>query len=264
MRYLLAARARAALCVPARRRSLLVFDFDGTLAPIVGDPDRACMRPRTRHLLREVARLYPCAVVSGRALGDLRRRVWGIPLWAVLGNHGAESDAPRNRSRRPPRAVRAWRRALERSLVAVPGVWIEDKKYTLTVHYREAPRPSRAARIVARAARSLPGARLVGSPFGLNVLPVSASHKGIAVAELRRRARCEAALYVGDDASDELVFARRSDSSLLTVRIGRSLSSRASFYVRRQAEIDRLLERLAALRNPGRPDRKRGTRGRTS
>ena len=48
-------------------RVLLAFDFDGTLAPIVPDRDDARMRPRTRALLEEICRRYPCAVISGRS-----------------------------------------------------------------------------------------------------------------------------------------------------------------------------------------------------
>jgi trehalose 6-phosphate phosphatase len=232
-----------------------VFDFDGTLAPIVSDPEIARMRTTTRRLLREVSSLYRCAVVSGRALGDLLPRVEKIPLWAVLGNHGSESEARPDGKGRTHRVVRTWRRELERRLTGLPGVWIEDKGYTLTIHYRDAPRPSRAARFVVLAGRALPGARLIDSHFGLNVLPATAPHKGTAVAGLRRRARCEVALYVGDDGSDELVFAGRADPSLLTVRIGRSRGSDASFYLRDQAEIDRLLETLSAQRDRGHGNR---------
>ena len=49
---------------------LLAFDFDGTLAPIVDDPERACMRAKTRRQLEQAAELYPTIVISGRSQED--------------------------------------------------------------------------------------------------------------------------------------------------------------------------------------------------
>ena len=55
----------------ARQRVLLAFDFDGTLAPIVREPEAAAMRQSTSVLLAEVAKLYPCVVISGRLRADV-------------------------------------------------------------------------------------------------------------------------------------------------------------------------------------------------
>jgi len=74
----------------ARSRMVLALDFDGTLAPIVADPERAAMRLSTRRLLRQVARAYPCVVISGRARADVLRRVRGLGVLEVIGNHGSE------------------------------------------------------------------------------------------------------------------------------------------------------------------------------
>ena len=232
----------------ARARSILVFDFDGTLAPIVRVPGLARMRPPTRALLREAALLYPCAVVTGRGLGDLQTRVAGLPLWAMLGNHGAEDGGRRRGHREALRAVRAWRRALHERLASIDGVWIEDKRFSLTIHFRGAANARRSMRPVLRAAQSLPGARLVEGHYGINVLPIDAPHKGTAVRALSRRARSQSILYVGDDCSDELVFASREAFDLVAVRVGRSRSSQAAYYLRDQEEIDDLLSALIALR----------------
>ena len=59
----------------AAARALLAFDYDGTLAPYTDERTAAGMRPETRTLLRTVALLYPCAVVSGRARADVAARV---------------------------------------------------------------------------------------------------------------------------------------------------------------------------------------------
>jgi trehalose 6-phosphate phosphatase len=265
MTHVLARAGRAALERIARRGALLVFDFDGTLAPIVAQPAAARMREATRRLLRALARRHPCAVVSGRALGDLRRRVEGVPLAGLVGNHGAEpaptrrgAPAMRGGERAPGaaaaarRTVRRWSRDLAARLDGLPGVALEDKGLTLTVHFRLAPDPRAAARAVRASLDALDGARLVPGKFGINVFPPGAPHKGTAVLGLRRRLGLHAALYVGDDRTDEDAFAAGSARELVAVRVGRGRRSRARFYLRDQREIDALLAILLSLPAPPR------------
>ena len=131
---------------------------------------------------------------------------------------------------------------------------IEDKAYSIAIHYRRATN-KKAARSAARsAAAMLDGVRLVAAKQGLSLVPASAPHKGMAVVGALRRFGCDAALYVGDDETDEDVFTLdRSDRHrLVTIRVGRRRNSAASYYIRSQAEIDRLLRRLLALTPPQR------------
>src|SRR5690349_15297415 len=75
--YLFAPREMEMLADFARSNVLLAFDYDGTLAPIVDHPRDAVMRPETKALLRQVTRLYPCTVISGRSRADVRQRLSG-------------------------------------------------------------------------------------------------------------------------------------------------------------------------------------------
>jgi trehalose 6-phosphate phosphatase len=88
VKNILAGEHASTLLEFARQRVLLAFDFDGTLAPIVRNPEAATMRRRTSKLLAEVARRYPCAVISGRSRADVMEKVAEIPLRALFGNHG--------------------------------------------------------------------------------------------------------------------------------------------------------------------------------
>src|SRR5262245_9730135 len=90
MRRLLTPRNRELLRSFLQAKVLLAFDYDGTLAPIVTDPDQAYMRESTRNLLDHVARAYPCVVISGRARADVASRLGGAPVRDVVGNHGSE------------------------------------------------------------------------------------------------------------------------------------------------------------------------------
>jgi trehalose 6-phosphate phosphatase len=132
---------RATLARFARRRLLVAFDYDGTLAPIVKTPTRTAMRTRTRRALRELAARYPCVVISGRSRRDLLRRLRGLGVAQAIGNHGAE---PSPRARKLRTRVRLWRRSLARRLRGLAGVTIEDKGLSITVHYRRSPDHGRA------------------------------------------------------------------------------------------------------------------------
>jgi trehalose 6-phosphate phosphatase len=224
---------------------LLAFDYDGTLAPIVEEPERAFMRARTRGLLERAAKLYPTIVISGRAREDALRLLRGAGVRAVVGNHGLE---PWHGIGVVTKKVRFWRSVLERQLAHLKGVQIEDKVFSLAVHYRKSREKKRARAAVLRAAAGLGDVRIIGGKQVVNILPHDAPHKGIALERERDRLRCDTAIYVGDDDTDEDVFALDQPGRLLTIRVGAKRASAASYYIPRQANMDVLLRTLVELR----------------
>jgi trehalose 6-phosphate phosphatase len=228
----------------AQSRVLVVFDFDGTLAPIVSDRDAAAMRTQTRERLARLCDLYPVAVLSGRGVRDLSPRLAGLGLRHVVGNHGLEPGSDLATLRRHVEVVRP---QLETALASSAGLEIEDKTYTLAVHYRGARSAVDARRAIHDAvARLTVPMRIVPGKHVVNLISEDAPHKGDAV--IRMREGYETAIYVGDDVTDEDVFALDQPGRLLSVRIGASASSAARYFLRDQGEIDGFLERLADLR----------------
>jgi trehalose 6-phosphate phosphatase len=255
VRHILAAGNRRRLAEIATSRVALVFDFDGTLAPIVDDPARAELRPRTRALLSRAATRFPCAVISGRRREDVARRLSGIDLAFVIGNHGADWGRPSGGGLGPElderaveKRVQSWRARLERGLGELAGVMVEDKRYALAIHYRRSREKRRAAEVIAALVSRLPGARVRLGKQVVNLIPEGAPHKGIALEEVRRRLACDTALYAGDDTTDEDVFALDTPGQLLTIRVGPSRASLATYYIEDQMEIDELLRTLLAAR----------------
>ena len=231
---------------------LLAFDFDGTLAPIVSDPARAAMRRRTRDLLCEASRLYPVAILSGRAQPDVLDRMRGVPVGAVVGNHGAE---PSRSSSRLALTVRQWLPALRSQLGELKGVIIEDKRFSLAIHYRHS-RGKKAVRAeIAAALAALDGVRVIPGKEVVNLLPVGAPHKGVALERERARFSCDTAIYVGDDDTDEDVFALDQPGRLLSIRVGFKRDSAARYHVESQRGIDDLLRALLVLRRRSEPRR---------
>ena len=246
MKNILLERHRPDLQRLAHARALLAFDYDGVLAPLVSDPEGAPMRATTRRLLARVASRWPCAVVSGRAFAHTVRLTRGaVPL--VVGNHGYELGRARPVPRAVLERVRGWRRALERELAGLPGIFFEDKRSTLSVHYGLQRRWRAAEVAVRRAARLLDGARLVQGKKVLNIIPAGFPDKGDALRELLRRLRLETALYLGDDVTDEDAFAL-GPPLVLGVRVGPG-SSLAPYRLANQDRLEELLEILLRLRS---------------
>jgi trehalose 6-phosphate phosphatase len=229
---------------------LLAFDYDGTLAPLVGERSRAGMRVPTLRLLRRASALYPCVVVSGRARADVLGRLHRIKICSVIGNHGAQ-PSPEGAAVR--RRVRQWMPVLKARLSGRQGVEIEDKRFSVAVHYRHAKNRRAALELITATGRLLTDVRVVGGTLVVNFLVAGAPHKGLALERERAQFGCNTAIYVGDDETDEDVFRLSRPGQLLSIRIGRKQTSAAPYYIRDQSEIDRLLEALIAIRegHPG-------------
>lgn len=248
--YLFSRASRALLETFAWSNVLLAFDYDGTLAPLVDAPAHAAMRASTRRLLKRASRLYPCVVITGRSKADALGRLRNIEVCRVVGNHGAEPSPDAEAMRR---RVRRWLPLLKARLSRRQGVVVEDKGFSVSVHYRQARDRSATRRAVLAAAGSLKDVRLVGGKLVVNLLVPDAPHKGLALERERSRFACDTVIYVGDDITDEDVFELDRPGQLLSIRVGRTRTSAAPYYLRNQAEIDRLLETLIVLRG-GRRD----------
>jgi trehalose 6-phosphate phosphatase len=229
----------------AHANAVLAFDYDGTLAPIVADPAAARMRPATRDRLEALCRAYPCIVISGRAQDDVSHRLRGLALLGIIGNHGLE---PWRRTDAFAARVRSWLPGLASRLCSLEGVVIEDKVFSLAIHYRLAPQRRVARDLVVEAAAGLEGVRIVFGKEVVCLLPADAPHKGLALQKYRHDLGCDVALYVGDDETDEDVFAL-DDPCVVSVRVGMSARTRARFCVRDQRQVDSLLARLLDLRS---------------
>lgn len=249
MKDILSPRHRGVLEALSASPCLLAFDYDGVLAPLVRDPAGAFMRPRTRRLLRRLARLYPTAVVSGRAFRDTWRFVGNL-VPTVVGNHGYEIGEETPTPREVLQRVRGWERELRASLNGVPGVFFEQKRTTLAVHYGLTRTWRRSGAAVRAAAEALHGARLLEGKKVLNVLPSHFPTKGDAVRALLERDGLETALYAGDDVTDEDVF-RIGPPAVLGIHVGAGRSL-APWRLASQRDTDALLERLLELRAGGR------------
>ncbi|HEY0878348.1 MAG TPA: trehalose-phosphatase [Zeimonas sp.] len=238
---------RALLSAPA----LVAFDFDGTLAPIVELPPLARLHPEVDARLRELAARCSVAIVSGRGIADLRERA-SIASIRLIGNHGNDlllGDTEAAAQAR--RTMASWRerlqQAIDRRFGADGGIEIEDKQATLSIHFRRAADPPSAERELRAMIAALdPRAKTIGGKFVVNVLPAGARTKLDALLDLAAELGTAQVAFVGDDVTDEIVFAS-APAHWLTVRVEPQGPSAARFSLASQHQIARLIERMIEL-----------------
>ena len=226
---------------------LCAFDFDGTLAPIVERPDDAVLPQETRALLMRLCRQTRVAIITGRAVDDIRPRLGFTPHF-VVGNHGLEGLPGREDCAQRHLAVcSTWRRTLESCLSDMEGgmgIFLEDKRYSLSVHYRQTPDPARTERALHALLQTLhPVPRIVGGKAHFSLLPQDAGHKGAALEYMLLESGAAGGIYVGDDVTDEDVF-RLGRSDLLTVRVEPGAESAAQFFLPALPDMSLLLRDL--------------------
>lgn len=240
--------ADARLAELAKPGMLCAFDFDGTLAPIVARPEDARVPAGIRQRMHQLADLAPIAVITGRSLGDVRQRL-DFPVTYVIGNHGAEGlPGAANRDAERERACTAWANALRAALRDSsrfdPGIRLEDKRHSLSLHFRLARDRMRAAAALAELVNAVaPDARIVMGKCVMNLVPAGAPDKGVALQALMRKAGARTAFYAGDDVTDEDVF-RMRDPYILGVRVGPDRHSAAEFFVDHRLQLFAVLDHL--------------------
>ena len=236
-------------------RWLVVLDFDGTLAPIVDHPDLATPAPGAIEILQVLAAAAPVAVLSGRPIADVRRRLQDLPA-AYAGGHGAElvladgADAPLV----DPDTVRSTLDRAEAAMRALvddeEGWFVERKQASLAVHHRLAGQDSVAAHIprvqalLEHHAEEPPGFQVMAGKAVVELRPNGAD-KGRALERLLEHTPQLLPLVIGDDVTDEDAFevARARDGRAILV----AEADRPTAATDRIADPDAVVRLLAAL-----------------
>ncbi|GHE51404.1 trehalose 6-phosphate phosphatase [Streptomyces longispororuber] len=202
-------------------RAVIALDFDGTLAPIVADPEQARAHPEAVPALAALApKVRSVAVVTGRPAGVAVRHggfagVPGLDHLVVLGHYGAERwDAVTGtvQAAEPHPGVAAVRAELPGFLDGIGawrGTWIEEKGRALAVHTRRAEDPQAAFDALSEPLAGLARRHgLIVEPgrMVLELRPPGVD-KGVALTEYVREVGAEAVLYAGDDLGDLPAFA---------------------------------------------------------
>jgi len=236
-------------------RVAVFLDYDGTLTPIVSHPENAWLADSMRQTLRELAARAPVAILSGRDLDDVRRRV-NIDAIVYAGSHGFDIAGPRGLRRQVaadflPKLDIA-EKELRGALDGILDAQVERKHFSIAAHYRNVRendilRVKQAVDEVAarhRELRSMDGKKVY------EVLPDIDWDKGKAVLWLLETLELEHGdvrpIYIGDDSTDEDAFRaleQRGVGILVTEQPRRSV---ARYVLKDSGEVELLLRHLTA------------------
>ncbi|WP_203338494.1 trehalose-phosphatase [Nocardioides limicola] len=267
------ARSRYDEVVAVAARTVVGLDFDGTLAPIVADPEAAHIHPEAHRVLVDLADVVGAvAVITGRparqavALGgldevgeEIAARGHELHVFGQYGNERWSSSQPYVRTPLPPHGLASFQRDLPRELRAagVQDAFVEEKGLAVAVHTRRLDDPETAFRALLPRLRALATRHDLMLEPGRNVIEVRSAgmHKGIAVHQLAARIQAGGFLFAGDDLGDVEAFdavEELADSGLATLLVcsaseeESALAERADVVVPGPEGVLELLRQLTA------------------
>lgn len=234
------------------------MDFDGTLAPIRKTPAVAFMPASTAVLLRQLTtcRKIVAGIVTGRALSDIVPKV-GRGGFFIIANHGFEIFFDNTvwihpRVERVVPLLTKVASRLRRSLRHTEGILLENKRYTLAVHYRGA-RELRLRDLSATVKQSLSPyhdqLRLTHGKKVIEIRPDIDWDKGSAVTSflsLLKKRRHSCIIYLGDDRTDEDAFVALRDRGI-TIVAGKKRKTAAQYWVKNPGEVAEFLALMATV-----------------
>ena len=241
--------------IHAAKHKLLILDFDGTLAKIAKAPHEVVLEKKMIKVLTILSQSssYKLAVVSGRSLENLVTFFY-INRAIYAGNHGLELKG--GNLSLPLRAKKAKKlealvwlmgEKLKEDLARVPGVIIEDKNYTLSLHYRNISREHTPFfnQEVARFRKQYAHWPLIWKK-GKKVWEVKPSvkwDKGSMALYLAKKFPTALPIVIGDDTTDEDMFNALKHRGI-TIRVGHSSKSAAAYYLKSSRDVRTFLGEL--------------------
>lgn len=224
---------------------LFAFDFDGTLAEIVDDPSSAMIAPRVFESLQRLGTKVPVVIITGRSVEDVRSRL-PKTIITIVGSHGFEGHSlvSQNDLDIAFTSTRLWIEILLKitsKFGKTNRVWIEDKKYSLCVHYRDKKTAPLLPKLIAQIRGLVPEARLVLGKRVVNLVPKGMPNKLDALRNLMHVLRRDRAFFIGDDVTDEVVFSDKSPE-IFSVKVGFDSDLSAAYFLHKQDDIEVLLE----------------------
>ncbi|XP_050217301.1 probable trehalose-phosphate phosphatase C [Mercurialis annua] len=249
------------------KQIVMFLDYDGTLSPIVEDPDRAFMTNEMRDAVRDSARYFPTAIVTGRC----RDKVYSFVKLAGLyyaGSHGMDIKGPSPRTRKYkknnqsvlfqpasqflPMIDEVYKVLIEKTK-CIPGAAVENNKFCLSVHFRRVDEKMWASLIeeVRSVMNDYPKLKLTQGRKVLEIRPTIKWDKGKALEFLLEslgyaNSNDVLPVYIGDDRTDEDAFKvlrdRGQGFGILVSKFPRETN--ASYSLQEPAEVKDFLRRL--------------------
>ncbi|KAJ3695804.1 hypothetical protein LUZ60_001181 [Juncus effusus] len=245
------------------KQIVMFLDYDGTLSPIVDDPDMAFMSESMRGAVRDVARYFPTAIVTGRC----RDKVFEFVKLAELyyaGSHGMDIQVPKYKKSKVkgdlfqpaseflPMIDQVYKALVEKTK-STPGAKVENNKFCVSVHFRCVDEKlwSNLFGQVNTVMKDFPSLRLTQGRKVLEIRPPIKWDKGKALEFLLESlgfADCDDVLpvYIGDDRTDEDAFkVLRNRGQGIGILVSKSpKETKAAYSLQEPAEVMDFLQRL--------------------
>jgi alpha,alpha-trehalase len=236
---------------------LLTFDYDGTLAPIVSRPEFATINANVRKALFSLSKSakFKVGIISGRRLNKIKSLVRIKNIYYV-GNHGFEIEGPNLDFIHPVcfysrQFIGKIKQELKTKLSKIKGVIIEDKYFTLSLHFRLVnSRDVNKVKIIFRQATSPyirnKKIRVIQGKKVFEIRPYVDWNKGKALEMIERSTKQNSRplrIYLGDDTTDEDVF-KVLNKRDISVFIGVRKKSKAQYFLADTKEVEDFLTRL--------------------
>jgi len=220
-----------------------MLDFDGTLSPIVANPNDAVLPPCTKKILQAAQKHFPVAIISGRSLQDIRKRV-GIDGIVYAGSHGFEWQIDDQYCFHPipqssQMALAKVAHQLSRLAGSHPGLILDSRTACFAINYRfinpaQQKRFKTEAQTIVRPFIKSGTLRLMDNIYTFEITPCIEWTKGywarLMFDSFNQSANSpKVPIYIGDSITDEDVFEMFGNG--ITIHIGKTMKSAARFYL---------------------------------
>ncbi|MBK6265568.1 trehalose-phosphatase [Marivirga sp. S37H4] len=241
------------------RRPVLFLDYDGTLTPIVSDPDEAILSDKARNVVSKLSKQITVAVISGRDRKDIQSKI-NLDSLIYAGSHGFDISGPDGMEmqyepgRKTLPALDEAEKRLNEKLQDVEGAWVERKKFAIAVHYRNVA--DKKVEVVKNAVlEELEVYRELKKGSGKKILELKPDidwDKGKALNWLMEELKLDAneyiPIFIGDDITDEDALQAVKDKGI-GIMVGSHDQKTAATYRLKNTEeaiefLDRLQKRL--------------------
>ncbi|MFZ6017326.1 MAG: trehalose-phosphatase [Nitrospirota bacterium] len=242
--------------IESSRKIALFLDYDGTLVPIQEDPGQCFLSDKMKKQLRLLAKNENryLTILSGRSLADIKKMA-GIRKIYYGGNHGLDISGPDIRYTHPKALlakpiINHVKDKLKKEIENIKGAWLEDKRFTLSLHFRTVKKENIQAvkKVFYKTVAEFLNEELLVIIKGkkvLELIPNALWDKGRAVCLILQKLKKDCLpVYIGDDQTDETAF-KALHKKGITIRVGKSKKTFADYYLKGHWEVSRLLQQFS-------------------
>jgi trehalose 6-phosphate phosphatase len=251
--------------IKSSQKVLILFDYDGTLTPIVEEPELAVLSDKSRKVVKALAgkRKFIVGIISGRAISDIKSKV-NIDNIIYAGNHGLEIEGPGFAFIHPltdeiKSNLKLINIVLNKTVGSIKGSIVEDKGITLSVHYRQVEDTDKEKEVknvfdrVIGIARKLGKVNTTSGKKVYEVRPPVQWHKGKAIELIMKdyeKTRYKPIIiYMGDDLTDEDAFQSLKAFKGISIYVGEdNPDSHADYYLKSSEEVYEFINKLLILK----------------